>query len=176
MGTYYATDLGATNMTVEQLDAIALRGGKVGEIGYGHATRGKVPDRHGYGFAWIGSRGMGNYGDLVLVARSPRAAEHLRQGKISIWMKDYGLNYQEVDSLYSIARETRHGLEPAVLKYCAETRDCWAAWAAAPAMATNRARARWERDWKMPTSGEMSIPRWEAVRDIMGKWLKLLRD
>lgn len=176
MSTYYATDLGASELSQADLDTIALRGGKVGEIGYGYATRGEVADRHGYGFVWVNSKGMGNYGDLVLVARSKRAAEYLRQGKISIWMEAYGLSFQEADSLYSVARETRHGFEPAVLKYCAETRDCWAAWAAAPAMATNRSRARWERDWKMPTSGEMSIPRWEAVRDIMEKWLKLLRS
>lgn len=167
---FYEVDLGASCAEQAELDAIALRGGCIGSIGYGYATRGRPPeDRHGYGFRWIDTQGMGNHGSLVLVARSKRAAEYIRQGKVAQFMRDFNLNYQEADRLYSATRGVCRSLEHGVLAYCVATRDCVAAWQHAPD-STWRSRARWESEWGMPHA-DMSCPRWASVCAIMSAWL-----
>lgn len=166
MSHFHSTTFGASCADQAELDAIALRGGVVGSIGYGYTTRGETPaDRHGYGFTWIDKRGMGNHGALVLVPRSQRAAEFIRQGKVALFMRDFGLDYQTADRLYSATRGVQRGLEHDVLAYCASTLDCVEAWRHAPA-ATWRQRQKWEADWRMPHCS-LSCPRWDAVLAVM---------
>lgn len=170
---FHDVDFGASCSEQAELDAIALRGGCMGSIGYGYATRGSAPeDRHGYGFRWINSQGMGNHGSLVLIPRSKRAAEFIRNGKVSQFMRDFGLDYQDADSLYSVTRGVRRGLEHGVLAYCVATRDCVAAWQHAPDSSW-RERTRWEQEWRMPHS-DLSCPRWDAVCAIMTAWLRIM--
>jgi len=168
MGTFESTDFGVSQMDRDTLDRIALNGGTLGAIGYSYATNSVTPPpRHGYGFAWIDRRGMGNHGRLVLVPRSDRAAEYLRQGKVKIFMEDYDLSYQEADALYSATQGVERGLESAVLDYAIETRDCVYAWAHFP-FEDHRVRV-WLAEWSMPETS-LSVPRIFAVAEIMRNW------
>ena len=60
MGTFYETDKGLSRRTSQELDTIALeRGGVVGAIGYGYATRGQVGQlAGGWTAQWIATGGM----------------------------------------------------------------------------------------------------------------------
>lgn len=55
MTSFYETDLGVSSMTAHELDTIALeRGGRIGSIGYGFATRGQVGQlAGGWTACWI---------------------------------------------------------------------------------------------------------------------------
>jgi len=168
MGTYHDTDLGASALSKTELDQIALAGGKVGSIGFGYACRGELPaERHGYGFAWVNSRGMGNHGAVVLTPRSTRAAEYLRQGKVRSLMSEHGLAYSDADALYSATRGVKYGLEPEVLTYAVQTRDCRQAWAHFPG--EGRGVRRWLAEWTMPETA-LSVPRLAAVAAVLEAW------
>ena len=168
MGTYYDTDLGAAALSQTELDEIALAGGRVGSVGFGYACTGTLPaERFGYGFRWINTRGMGNHGSLVLVPRSQRAAEYLRQGRVRQLMADHSLGYQQADTLYSACRGVKYGQEAEVLAYAVETRDCRQAWAHFPG--EGRGVRRWLSEWDMPSSA-LSVPRLSAVAEILAAW------
>jgi hypothetical protein len=165
---YYDTDLGASALSKQELDQIALAGGRIGSIGFGYACAGELPaELHGYGFKWLDTRGMGNHGYLVLTARSQRAAEYLRQGKVGQFMADLGLGYQQADALYSACRGVRHGFEQEVLAYAVETRECREAWARFPG--AGRGVRRWLVEWSMPETA-LSVPRLAAVAEILAAW------
>lgn len=155
MGEFYDTDLGVSGMSRDDLNKIALAGGRVGGIGYG------------YGFRWIGTGGMGNCGSLVLTPRSKEAAEYLRQGKVQQIMAEHGLEYADADALYSATRGVHRGLEPAVLAYAIQTRDCRPAWNHFPGVGGGV--WRWFSEWRMPDT-ELSAPRLSAVAEIIEKW------
>lgn len=155
-------------MSRDELDKVALAGGCVGSIGYGYTCLGSLPkERHGYGFRWIGTGGMGNYGSLVLTPRSKEAAEYLRQGKVRQIIDEYGLEYADADALYSATRGVHRGLEPAVLAYAVQTRDCRPAWDYFPGVGGGV--WRWFADWRMPDTA-LSAPRLQAVAEILDKW------
>lgn len=169
MSEFYETDLGVSDMSRDKLNEIALAGGRVGEIDHGYACRGNLPkERHGYGFRWVGTGGMGNRGIIVLTPRSKEAAEHLRQGRVRQLMDEHGLEYTDADSLYSAARGVHRGLEPAVLAYAIQTRDCRRAWSYFPG--AGGGVWRWFEEWKMPYT-DLSAPRLSAVAKILGKWV-----
>lgn len=166
MGDYYDTDCGASSKTKEELDIIALAGGVLGIIGYGYACQDKLPtERHGYGLRWINSQGMGNHGDLVLTAKTPHAAELLRQGKVALWMREFGLTYQEADGLYD-ATKRAHGREWRVLEYAVRTRR-HPAWAAFPGCMNGV--WRWFKRWNMPET-KCSAERLDAVAAVIKAW------
>jgi len=168
MTQYYDTDLGVSTLSEQELDAIALAGGRVGGIGYGFACCGELPaESHGYGFKWIGTKGMGNHGSLVLVPRSTRAAEYLRQGRVSALMADFGLEYGEADSLYSACRGVKYGFEQEVVAYAVETREYNAAWQHFPG--EGRGVRRWLGEWSMPETA-LTVPRLAAVEAILAAW------
>ena len=89
MGTFYETDKGLSGMTAQELDAIALeRGGEVGSIGYGYATRGQIGQlAGGWTAQWIATGGMGNCGTLVLVPQDARTRAIAREGKVRAFMR-----------------------------------------------------------------------------------------
>lgn len=168
MGDFYDTDLNTSGMSRNELNKIALAGGRVGGIGYGYARRGDLPkERHGYGFRWIGTGGMGNCGTLVLTPRSKEAAEYLRQGKVQQLMEDHGLEYADADALYSATRGIHRGLEPAVLAYAVKTREFRQAWNHFPDVGGGV--WRWFAEWRMPDT-DLSAPRLSAVAEILKKW------
>lgn len=168
MGNFYDSDLGVSGMSRDDLNQIALAGGYVGGIGYGYACRGALPrERHGYGFRWIATGGMGNCGSLVLTPRSKEAAEYLRQGKVQQIIADHGLDYADADAMYSATRGVRFGLEPMVLAYAIQTRDCRPAWDHFPGVGGGV--WRWFSEWRMPET-ELSAPRLSAVAEILKKW------
>ena len=168
MGSYYDTDLGVASLSKAELDQIALSGGRVGGIGYGYACTGTLPvERFGYGFKWTNTQGMGNYGTLILIPRSQRAAEYLRQGRVNALMADFGLEYAAADALYSAARGVQYGHESGVLAYAVETRECRAAWARFPG--AGHGVRRWLAEWDMPETA-LSVPRLSAVAAVLAAW------
>jgi len=167
MSSFYETDLEVSRLSLEDLNRVALAGGKVGSIGYGYARTCEIPPRHGYGFTWINTKGTGNCGTLVMTARSREAAEYLRQGKVSLLMKEYGLEYSDADALYSATRGVRYGMESRVIAYAVKTRDCGPAWDHFPAVGSGV--WKWFREWKMPEM-ELSAPRLAAVAEILKRW------
>lgn len=167
MSDFYDTDLGVSQMSREDLNRYALAGGVIGGIGYGYASTGAVPDRHGYGFSWVNTGGTGNCGTLVMTARSREAAEYLRQGKVAMLMKEHGLEYSDADALYSATRGVQYGMEPGVLAYAVLTSDCGPAWNHFPGVGSEV--WGWVNEWRMPTT-ELSAPRLAAVAAILGRW------
>ena len=168
MSQFKETDFGVSKMTQEELNRIALAGGEVGSIGYGYTVRGKLPEqRHGYGFAWIATGGMGNCGTLVLTPRSPWAAEYIRQGKIAMIMRDHGLDYAEADALYSATRGVQYGMEHGVLEYVIKTRDCVPAWDAFPGL--GKGVWRWHAEWQMDAT-DLSAPRLAACAEVIKRY------
>lgn len=166
MSSFRETDLGASRLSQKELNDIALnKGGVIGGIGYGYATRGQLPtESHGYGFRWINSQGMGNYGTLILVGVSSEAREFLRQGKVARMMRDLNLDYTAADALYSAACGVRRGMEKEVLAYAAQTADCRPAWAHFPGV--GKGVGKWLAEWQMPTT-KLSVPRLAAVAEII---------
>lgn len=150
-----------------ELDHAALhqRGRVYGLSGY---TWAGVPrPQHGYAFAWVASGGMGNAGFVVLLARSARAAEYLRQGWITWAMDRYELPYAHADALYSAIREARVGgcgHEEPVLDYVLDTLDHpgWGYF-------DQRLGWRWHERWGMPETG-LSFPRLTAAAAIVAAY------
>lgn len=169
MAEFKKTNLGVTRMSAEDLHRIAIRdAGVVGSIGYGHAIRGDLPEtRHGFGFAWVHTQGMGNCGTLILLARSDEAAESLRHGQVARLMRNYDLSYREAPTLYAIAKDIKYGLEDGVLSYAVATRDCEPAWQHFPGV--GHGVWRWHEEWNMPTT-DLSAPRLAAVAAIIEQW------
>lgn len=101
MTKFYETDKGVSNMTAQELDAIALkRGGIVGSIGYGYAVPGEVGELPGgWSAQWINTQGMGNYGTLVLVPLTARARAIAREGKVRAF-QHAGLSRVQAERLY----------------------------------------------------------------------------
>ena len=167
MTEFQKTDRGVSEMTAAELHCIALAGGEVGSIAYGYTVRGKLPDeRHGYGFAWVATGGMGNCGTLVLTPRSPEASEYLRQGKVAAIMRDHGLDYADADALYSATKGVKYGIESGVLAYALQTRDCTPAWDAFPGL--GKGVWRWHAEWQMDAT-DLSAPRLAACAEVVGR-------
>lgn len=111
MNNFYETDKGLSKMTAQELDAIALeRGGVVGSIGFGYATCGEVGELPGGWTArWIDTRGMGNYGTLVLVPLTARARAVAREGKVRAFMHA-GLSRTQAERLHRAKARYKHEL------------------------------------------------------------------
>lgn len=101
MNTFYETDLNLNKITAQELDAIALeRGGEVGSIGYGYATRGQIGQlAGGWTAQWIATGGMGNCGTLVLVPQDARTRAIAREGKVRYFMRA-GLSRAQAECLH----------------------------------------------------------------------------
>ena len=167
MSSFYDTDLGVSRLGLEDLNKAALAGGRLGGIGYWYARTCEIPPRHGYGFAWVNTNGTGNCGTLVMVPRSREAAEYLRQGRVSLIMREHGLEYSDADALYSACCGVRYGMEAGVMAYAVMTRDCGPAWGHFPGVGSGV--WRWFRDWRMPET-DLSAPRLGAVAEILKRW------
>jgi len=100
-GTFYATDKGLGGMSAWDLDAIALeRGGEVGSIGYGYATRGQIGQlAGGWTARWIATGGAGNCGTLVLVPQDNRTRAIAREGRVRAYMRA-GLTRVQAERLH----------------------------------------------------------------------------
>lgn len=165
MSDFYKYCFEADEMTQPELDRIALRGGVVGGTSYSYAKPYAPAPRHGYGFRLIATRGMGNCGRLVLTAKSPRAYEYLRQGKIAQLMRDFGLEYIIASKLHDARQHIRRGYEHGVIKYIVDTCDAYSvAWQYFPGHMNGV--WRWHDEWNMPQCN-LSAPRLQACFDII---------
>jgi hypothetical protein len=163
MGDFYECDRGYSDMTQAQLDACALEGGVVGGIGYGYATRGETPDRHGYGAVWVNSQGMGNHGTLVLVAKSRRAAEFLRTGRLNALVRDFGITRALAARIDDARKGVQYGREHLVV--ATVLANPHVEWSSFPGVGNGA--ARWAERWGI--DGWLSCPRLEAAATIAAK-------
>jgi hypothetical protein len=143
-GTFFKETFGVEDMSRDDLDKIALRGGKIGSIGYGYAQWREEPaPRYGYGFRWINTKGVGNHGDLILVPRSPRAAEFLRTGRVEELMREFGISRILATRLDDARKGVKFGKESAVVKTVLE--GTHVNWGSFPGVGAGA--ARWARRW-----------------------------
>lgn len=121
MTGFYATDFGTSKLTVADCDRIALENaGYVGGTSYGYAcpSRDIETARIGdWGFALVGTRGMGNCGVAVLRPRSRRTAELLREGRARA-LADRGYDLDRARRVVAAAHAARcrFALEDGVLE------------------------------------------------------------
>jgi len=101
MNKFYETDKNVGQMTIQELDAIALeRNGVVGSIGYGYAARGQIGQLvGGWTARWIATGGMGNCGTLILVPQDARTRATAREGKIRAFVRA-GLTRAQAECLH----------------------------------------------------------------------------
>jgi hypothetical protein len=147
MSTYYETDMGAGAMTTQQLDRIALEhNGRLGSHGYGYGCNKVISAlAGGWSARWIATRGMGNYGDLVLQPGDRRTRALWREGKVRHAM-GYGLSRCEAERLLNAY--IRHALEEQVMAPLGEIladQGMVAAWCRHPGYGPDAGRADWWR-------------------------------
>lgn len=119
MANLYNVDLGINNLSLDQLNQIALAGGVVGGIALGFACRGQLPEaRHGYGFRWVATGGCGNQGTLVLVPKSRSAWEYLQEGRRRRVMRITGFDATMAAAVADVRGGYAH--EEAVLRLVAQ--------------------------------------------------------
>jgi len=160
-GTFFRTDLGARDLTQKDLDLIALDGGVVGSIGYGFAQPDhEIPARHGYGFRWINTKGMGNHGTLILTAKSARAAEYLRTGRIDALMGNHGIDRVLATRIEHARRGVKYGREHAVVQCVIDYAHV--DWESFPGVGGGA--SEWARRWHI--DAPLSMPRLEAAAKI----------
>lgn len=160
---FYETDLGLRGMTAQELDAIALeRGGRVGGIGYGYATRGRVGQlAGGWSAKWIGTGGMGNCGTLVLVPRDARTRAIAREGKILAFMRE-GLTRAQAERLYRAKAKYKFELLPVLASVLACKAKTRAMLAHPGTYGPGSGRAEWLLAWREVFGAEglgLSAPR-----------------
>ena len=160
---FYETDQGAGEMTAQALDNIALdNGGIIDSIGFGYATRGKIPElQGGWSAQWIATRGMGNCGTLVLVPLTRRTRAISKEGKIRAFMRA-GLSRVQAERLHHAKVQYKFEL----LNNLAEILHCkgktLAMLAHPKSYGPGSGRTQWDRAWGMvfgPEILEISIPR-----------------
>ena len=170
--TFYDTDLGVEDMSEEKLRSIALnRAGEVGSIGYGYARCGDVVNRHGWRFIWIGCKGMGNYGTLVMKPLTPENRELLREGKIRKIMSELGISHAVASVLHDCGKLYRHGYQLKVLKAALDTYEnpCWDHY---PGMGNGV--SSWRDRWSLDELKELTVPRVDSVHKICLQIRKIL--
>lgn len=103
--------------TPEELDALALRGEPIDQMGYGYkcAPDANALDSEHYGIRTIGTKGMGNHGMVVLVGKTPHGRRMVRQGKISRLIRE-GCPAD----IASVAVSTPYGMEKCVWELASE--------------------------------------------------------
>ena len=148
MGTFYETDKGLGRMSAQELDVIALeRGGVVGEIGHGYATRGQIGQlAGGWTAQWVATRGTGNCGTLVLVAQDARTRAIAREGKVRAFMRA-GLTRSQAECLQRAKARYKFelaGTLASILAFAGQTR---AMLAHPRAYGPGSGRGQWLRAW-----------------------------
>ena len=170
--TYYDTDLGVEEMSEEELRSIALnRAGEVGSIGYGYARCGHVATRDGWRFIWIGTKGMGNYGSLIMKALTSENKELLREGTVRKIMAELGISHAVASVLHDCGKMYPHGYQIKVLKAALDTYEnpCWDSY---PGMG-NGVNA-WRNRWDLDELEELTVPRIDSVHKICLQIRKIL--
>lgn len=165
MSNFYEVDLGASEATQKDLDEIALfHGGRLGTIGYGYRIRGPLPkERHGYGFLWINTQGMGNHGTVVLTPRSDRAREMLRAGRVLELEKEYNIPHKLALRLEAAQRGVPYSRESRVIK-CVLANINSPGWDCYPG--SGNGVWRWVNAWCIDPCG-CTAPRLDSVAEII---------
>jgi hypothetical protein len=110
---------GTRGMTTEELDRVALESaGWLYSTGYGYAcpvSNEVIPGAPEWGTRVVNTQGMGNYGDIILVGRTLRTRELLREGK-----KRFLVRHGVPEDVAEVARSMQYGMEIEVASLAAE--------------------------------------------------------
>ena len=99
-------------LSVKECDKIALeRAGAIYSTGYGYALPRGGEINEEYESKVIGTKGMGNYGTIILVGKTPRARRLLKEGKIRKLMS-YGIR----ETVAKAAVSMPYGMEKDVVR------------------------------------------------------------
>lgn len=164
MKEFYDYDFGISNLTRDELDAIAReKAGVVGSIALGYRLAGEIPERvFDYSPRWIATDGMGNHGTLILAPRSRRAAEQLRIGFVEALKRDHGIDHGLASRIEHARQSVKYGRERRVIDCLLANLDS-PAWRHFPGV--GRGVWRWADRWAIDPCG-CSAPRLEAVSEI----------
>ena len=170
MATLYKTDKGLSGMSAHELDAIALeRGGEVGSIGHGYATRAQVGQlAGGWTAQWIATGGVGNCGTLVLVPQDARTRAIAREGKIRAFLAA-GLTRAQAERLHRAKARYKFELAEVLASVLACKGQVRAMLAHPRAYGLGSGRGDWVRAWGAafgPDGLGLSAPR-EAELAVM---------
>jgi len=103
---------GVDGLSIEDIEAIASKGGRVTSTGYSFSCPVAVaiiPQAPEWGTRVINTQGMGNCGTIVLVGRTPRARAILEGGKVA-WLRGHGVS----GPVAMAAVKAQYGMEPDV--------------------------------------------------------------
>lgn len=110
MSDFY--DVTASGMSVAECDEIALNNaGRVTSRGFGYGCPRGGDVNTEYESKVINTQGMGNHGTIILVGKTPRARELLRQGKIRALVAE-GVR----EKVARVAIHEKYGMEVDVAK------------------------------------------------------------
>lgn len=163
MTAYYETTLGANTLSAAELDRIAVeKAGIIGSHGYSYGTNGAAPLAGGWAAAWIGTRGMGNYGTLVLRPTDRRTSALWREGQIARIMS-FGMSARE--AVRVLDARIRHAHETPVLEAVSAMLACDGCVAAARSFDRYDSTRSWCADYAdvLPDMAGLSVPRINAA-------------
>lgn len=110
MTEFSPTDFGFSDKTRAELDAVADRGGVMGECGYGYACPDRSrPRREGYALGVIGTKGNGNRGVGVLIGLTPETRQRLRIGRANALSEAQGISYDMADTILGVGGYASEG-------------------------------------------------------------------
>lgn len=164
MSDFKATDLGFSQMSVEDIDKIATeKGGVVGRIGYGFSLPGIIQPNHDWTAKWINSQGMGNHGTLILVPLSERTRGLRNGGIIGKWVAS-GLTKSEAEELYRM-RDVQYKFElaPVLGRVLHDPIQLGAYFAHPGGYGPGTGRNRWREKWESVLDPQLSAPREQSL-------------
>lgn len=168
MANFYDYILSA-EVSVQELDNIALQATYVARIADGYARTAPVPNRGDWGFKWIGTGGCGNKGTLVLVPTNARTHGLIRKGIVDKAIRA-GMPKYLAEKFSQVRVQYKHELLELVT---AIMKDEWAVKAMLAHDGSNR------RQWKeaygnlLPEGvSKLSAPREFALAELVRELLK----
>ena len=164
MGTFSSVDFDFSATTLHEGWELFLKGGgKLCGIGYGYKLRGKVTAGPHWSGRWIGTQGMGNHGEFVLIPLSNEARKLVRSHTVTVWENQYGISHSQALAIYGHRGPYKHEL---IEKICGAVLDtaCHQAFRNFPGVGPGL-HNKWAKRWNEVVASHLanSWPRNEAL-------------
>ncbi len=161
--SFYETDLGVSQLSVAELDHIALeKGGVIGTISRNCDIRGRIGMlAGGWTAGWIGTRRSIHYGTLVLIPTDTRSWKVATEGKVRLFMRA-GLTRAQAECLHRTHIYFKYELAEVLAKVLANEGQIQALLAHPQGYGPESGRAEWKRAWSAvfgPEGLNISAPR-----------------
>lgn len=109
MGTFSDYDSDTSDLSLEDGKALFLRtGGRLHYHSYGYSRNGEITNGKHWGSRWVGTRGMGNCGTLVMLPLSKEARAFTRHHTAIRWHQEFGVSYKEACLIYDAPFRYKH--------------------------------------------------------------------